>query len=399
MRSKRVSRSAVVRSIRRAGAVAALVAVGVAPAEGQSLVTSAVFAQRPAPVAGEPALRWSLTPPAARPAATIVTGRGRATLSVGASITSIDLDDISDSDRITSIAALVPRAAIGFRATDRVALEFPLSIQSSKSDDEDRFTEIDVGIRPAIAIYGSDAVSGVITLMARLNRQSFGDESSTRFGWEVGAGPEFRLNDALSLRTTAVYGSTAEDEDVNVPKETYLGLNLDLIHDLTAPGPRRSGGFMIRAGAAFTSLDPDEGDGESTIEVPSPYFGGYFNLSDCDCIRLGGEVQLSRISQGEFSQMDFTILPTIEYDLMPPDRFGFRLRGFGLLSRQSFDSGSFDQSGTITGFGGGVAGVFPMFNRYHGVLGLDYIKAGESEDIGFPSSNIIRVTFGIELPN
>jgi hypothetical protein len=70
-----------------------------------------------------------------------------------------------------------------------------------------------------------------------------------------------------------------------------------------------------------------------------------------------------------------------------------------LLSRQSFSSGTFDQSGTITGFGGGAAGVFPMFNRYNGVIGLDYLTAGENEDLSFPSSNVIRLTFGIELPN
>ncbi|HUF30523.1 MAG TPA: hypothetical protein VMM77_07635 [Gemmatimonadaceae bacterium] len=318
---------------------------------------------------------------------------------MGAAVTSISLDDIPDSDRLSRILLLKPSAAFGIRATDRVSLELPISVQSSKSDNDDRFTEIDFGVRPVITISGSDAFSGVVTFLARLNRQSYGGQSSTRLGWEVGAGPEFRLNDALRLRTTAVYGSTAEDEDVGFPKESYYGLNFDLIQDLSAPGPRQDASFILRTGAAFTSVDPDVGDGETTIEIPSPYLGGYFNLSDCGCIRIGGEVELSRLSQGDFSQMDFTFLPAIEYDVVPSDRFGFRVRAFGLLSRQSFSSGSFDESGTITGFGGGVAGVLPMFNRYNGVIGLDYLKAGENEDLGFPSSNVFRVTFGIELPN
>jgi hypothetical protein len=394
MQRTRVRRSNVL-SVVRAGTLVLLLPCAVEAVASQSL--SDVPAAPVAPAVAESPLRWNITP-VAKPAATRV-GRPRTTLMVGAAITSIDLDDISDSDRITSIALLRPIAAIGVRATDRVGLEFPFSLQSSKAEDDDRFTEIDVGVRPAISLYGSDAVSGVITLLARVNRQSYGDESSTRFGWEVGAGPEFRLNDALWFRPTLVYGSLAEDEDLGIPKESYFGLNLDLIHNLSAPGPRPDGGFTIRTGVAFTSLDPEVGDGESLIEIPAPYLGGFFELSDCNCIRLGGELELNRVSQGDFSQMDLTLLPTLEYDLMPADRFGFRLRGLGLLSRQSFDSGSFDESGTITGFGGGVSGVFPMLQRYRGVIGLDYIKAGENEDLGFPSSNIIRATFSIELPN
>lgn len=326
--------------------------------------------------------------------------RGRTTLGVGASVTSIKLDDIPvDSDRLSRILLLKPSAAIGIGVTDRASVEFPISLQSTKSDGDDRFTEIDIGVRPVMSIYGSDALSGVVTLLARLNRQSYGDQSSTRFGWEVGAGPEFRLSDALWLRATAVVGSTAEDEDVGFPKESYYGLNFDLIHNLSAPGPRQDGSFTLRTGAAFYSVDPDGGDGETSIEVPSPYLGGYFNVGDSGRFQIGGEVELSRLSQGDNSQMDFTFLPTIEYKVVPSDRLGFRVRAFGLLSRQSLSSGSFDESGTITGFGGGVAGDFPMFNRYNGVIGLDYLKAGENEDLGFPSANVIRLTFGIELPN
>lgn len=394
MRTKCIRRTDVVPSIRLVGVVALLAAVTASSADAQWARTGPS-----ADAPGEPTMRWTLTPKAARETAAMPRSRSERSLIVGAAITSIDVEDIADSDRITSIAALVPRAAVGFGVSDRVAIEVPFSLQSSKSEDEDRFTDIEIGIRPVAAIYGSDAVSGVLTLTARLNRQSFGDESSTRFGWELGAGPEFTLNDALALRATLVYGQNAEDEDVGIPKESYFGLNLDLVHTLNAAGPRRTGGFVIRTGAAFTSVDPEAGDGESLIEVPSPYFGGYFNLSDCDCIRLGGEIELSRVSQGDFSQSDFTIIPTVEYDFLPADPFGLRGRAFGLVSRQAFDSGSFDDSGTITGFGGGVAGVFPLWNRYHGVIGLDYLKASENEDLGSPSANIIRLTFGVELPN
>lgn len=333
----------------------------------------------------------------ANSAAQRISRRERTTMIVGAAITSTDIEGLPSDDRLSEIAALVPRVAIGRDINSRFALEVPLSLQSEKEEGDDRFTEIDVGLRPVITAFGSDAVSGVITLMGRMNRQSYADESSNRFGWEVGAGPEFVINDALSFRGTVVFGSLAEDEDLGIPKESYYGLNLDLVHNLSAPGPIRSGGFTIRSGAAFTSFSPDGGDGVTSIEIPSPYLGLYFGLGDQSRFRLGSEIEIRRQSFGDNSARDITLLPTLEYDFGPADGLGFRVRALGLITNLAFDNGMNDESGTITGFGAGGAVVIPMFQRYRGMFGLDYLKSQENDDLGVPSTNVFRGSFGIEL--
>ena len=390
MQSHRVRGSGDVRRVWRAGVLA--VAFGGTASLVDAQVTAAVAENATKPSA----VREHRSPSAtARP---IVAGRGKTTMIIGGTVTSTDLDNFGGvDDRLLSILALVPRVAIGHNVTDRVAVEVPFSIQSVKPEDDDRFNSIDLAVRPVFAFASAEGARGVLTVMGRVNRLSGGDASSNRFGYELGVGPEFRINDALSFRGTFVYGSLAEDDDVGLPKETYYGLNLDLVHNLSATGPVHSGGFTIRTGASFTSLSPDDADGQTAIEIPTPFLGLLVGVGETGRIRIGGEVEIERHSLGDFSEMELTLLPTIEYDLGPADRLGFRLRGLGLLSRLSFDSGSSDQSGTITGFGAGGAIVLPMFDRYLGVFGLDYLKTQENEDLGAPSANVIRATFGVEL--
>ena len=385
-------RSGVVRRLLSAGALTVVLG-GLVPAgvQAQSLTQSDNSAQ------ASPSLSAFRAYLSANSAAQGVARRERTTMIVGAAITSTDIEGLPSDDRLSRIAALVPRVAIGRDINSRFAIEVPLSLQSEKEEGDDRFTEIDLGVRPVITAFGSDAVSGVITLLGRVNRQSYGDESTNRFGWEIGAGPEFVINEALSFRGTFVFGSLAEDDDLGIPKESYYGLNLDLVHNLSAPGPIRSGGFTIRSGAAFTSFSPDGADGVTAIEIPSPYLGLYFGLGEQSRFRLGSEIEIERQSLGDNSARDITLIPTLEYDFGPADRLGFRVRALGLITNVAFDNGSNDESGTITGFGGGGAVVFPMFQRYRGMFGLDYLKSQENEDLGVPSTNVIRGSFGIEL--
>lgn len=388
MQALRVQRPGLVRQVWRAGALA--VALGsAAPLAAQV----AVSAQQGS--SDLSAFRSYLKSSTGAPID--ITGRaGRTTIGVTAAITSTDIEGLDDN--LTSIVALVPQVTIGRHVTDRLSLEVPFSLQSVKEeDDDDRFTQIEVGIRPVGTIYGSNAVSGVVSLLAGINRQSFGDESSTRFHWEIGAGPAFEINDALSFRGRLVYGQLAEDEDNGFAKESYFGLNLDLVHNLSASGPIADGSFVMRTGASFTSLDFDDADGISTIEIPSPYLGLYFGLGESKRLRLGGEVEINRESSGDDSERDITLVPTVEYDFGPADQLGFRVRALGLLWNMAQSSGSFDESGTITGFGGGASVVLPMFDRYRASLGFDYLMTQENEDLGVPEGNVLRGTFAIEL--
>lgn len=388
MQALRVHGSALGRHAWRAGVLAVALA-GSAPLAAQV----AVSAQHGS--SDLSAFRSQLKSSTAAPI--VITGRaGRTTLGVTAAITSTDIEGADDN--LTSILALVPQVTVGYHVSDRLSLEVPFSIQSLKDEGEDRFTEIDLGIRPVGTIFGSDAVAGVVSLFAGFNRQSFDDESSTRLAWEIGAGPEFEINDALSFRGRLVYGSIAEDEDNGIPEESYFGLHLDLVHNLEASGPIQDGSFVMRTGATYTSFDFDDADGLSAIEIPSPYLGLYFGLGEANRLRLGSEVQISRLSAGDQSVSEITLLPTLEYDFGPADQLGFRVRALGLLANMSADAGGGnDESGTITGFGGGASVVLPMFERYRGMLGLDYIVTQENEDLGVPSGNVIRGLFGIEL--
>src|SRR5690606_28794417 len=149
----------------------------------------------------------------------------------------------------------------------------------------------------------------------------------------------------------------------------------DLVHNLSAAGPMRSGGFTLRSGAAFTSFSPDEAGGVTAIEIASPYQGLYFGLGEQSRFRVGSEIESQRQSVGGSRIRDIALIPTVEYDFGPADRLGFRFRALGLITNVALDNGMNDESGTITGFGAGGAVVIPMFQRYRGMFGLDYLKA------------------------
>lgn len=332
------------------------------------------------------------------PAPMPITGRaGRNTLGFTATISSSDFDGLDDN--ITQILALKPQVTFGRYVSDRLAIEVPLSILSEKEDDEDdRSTDIEIGIRPVGTLFGSESVAGVISLFGGIRRNSEGDESSTRFMWEIGAGPEFQLNNAVSLRTRLVYGSVAEDEDNGFPKENYFGLNVDLIHNLNATGTAPDGNILARFGANYTKVDFDDADGFSQIEIPSPFIGVYFGVGEAKRMRLGTDLQFQRESFGDFSARNLILLPTIEYDFGPADGAGFRVHGMGMLWNIAADAGGgSDESGWINGIGGGIGAWINMTNEMNMQFLLDYLKTMENEDLGVPAGNVVRFGVGVEF--
>ncbi len=217
------------------------------------------------------------------------------------------------------------------------------------------------------------------------------------------------------MRAGLVYGHDFQNTNDNLPAANYYAFNLGLMFD--APGGAEDNyvnyednflpAFSIRYGSelGFTSYGAVNGVAQAndyTFALPTQTVGGYAGIGSTRQLRIGSDLDFSRVSTSGTSLTYLGLEPGLEYYLLPHAYKGWdvRVRGFGVLEYQSANAsgGGYSASthGWLTGYGAEGMLTHHFFGPQLIGFGLSYAHVGDNMSLQQAAQNTLNLKITID---
>jgi hypothetical protein len=165
--------------------------------------------------------------------------------------------------------------------------------------------------------------------------------------------------------------------------------------------------FSIRYGSelGFTSNGAMNGvsaPNEYSFALPTQTVGGYAGIGSTRQLRIGSDLDFTRVSASGASVTYVGLEPGLEYYLLPHAYRGWdvRVRGFGVMEYQSADAsaGGYGASthGWLTGYGAEGMLTHHFFGPQLIGFGLSYAHVGDNTSLQEPSQNTLNLKITID---
>lgn len=218
------------------------------------------------------------------------------------------------------------------------------------------------------------------------------------------------------MRVGVEYGHDFQNSTDNLAAANYYALDLGLMFD--APGGAVDDytdyanaalpAFSIRYGSelGFTSFGAVSGVSAPTefaVALPTQTVGGYAGLGSTRQLRIGSELDFTRLSGGGTSATFVGLEPGVEYYVLRHAYRGWdvRVRGFGVLEYDAAtvaSGGGYSASthGWLSGYGGEGMLTHHFFGPQLVGFGVSYAHVGDNASLAVAAQNTLNFKVTID---